>query len=176
MRPKIDPDKEAKWVDGVAKISSKTVGGRQESVLDVYNEGDVSTDYHFDFTEADPYRSIPSSVTSSPRSAEDWAAPSTSSTALPRASFRGRSVTFNCLTDLFFLASSFSPSGSGDSLESRRKSTHHRPLPSPRVRRIPDSAPQRLLPVLSESDHEERLSLATTLGLSSKTLRSIFTS
>ena len=48
VRPRTDPGAEAKWTDGMAKVSLNGEGAREEGVLDVYVEGDVSTLYVLD--------------------------------------------------------------------------------------------------------------------------------
>lgn len=63
MKQRVDPDKQANWENGVATLSSKNVDGRQESVLDVFNEGDVSLKHFLDFKDAHLCRPIPLSVT-----------------------------------------------------------------------------------------------------------------
>ena len=48
VRPRTDPGAEAKWTDGMAKVSLTGEGAREEGVLDVYVEGDVSSPYDLD--------------------------------------------------------------------------------------------------------------------------------
>lgn len=56
VRPRTDPGAEAKWTDGVAKVSVNGEGAREEGVLDVYVEGDVSISNNLNQNDAHLYR------------------------------------------------------------------------------------------------------------------------